>query len=122
MKYLQEHESEPNSIQRRINQLIEVQQMRENVYDRSQLVYDNMKKIFDRKVKADDFQLGDLALKWDEIFQDKRKHGKSDHLWQGPYKIPALSGKNVYFLQDYDGNRVTSGPINGRFLMHYLTS
>ena len=28
MKYLQEHESQPNAIQRRINQLIEVQHMR----------------------------------------------------------------------------------------------
>lgn len=55
MKYLQEQESEPNDIQRRINQLIEVQQIRENVYDRSQLMRDKMKKIFDRKVKVDDF-------------------------------------------------------------------
>ena len=54
MKYLQEQESEPNAIQRRINQLIEVHQIRENVYDRSQLMQTKMKKIFDRKVKMDD--------------------------------------------------------------------
>ena len=57
-----------------------------------------MKKIFDRKVKIDDFQLGDLVLKWDARFEEKGKHGKFDHLWQGPYKISALSGKNAYFL------------------------
>ena len=65
MKYLQEHESEPNTIQRIINQLIEVQQMRESIYDRSQLMQDKINSFFDMKVKADDFQLADLILKWD---------------------------------------------------------
>ena len=84
MKYLQEQESEPNVIQRRINQLIYIHKIRENVYDRSQLMQGKMKKIFDRKVKDDDFQLGYLVLKWDARFEDKGKHGKFDHLWQGP--------------------------------------
>ena len=82
MKYLQEQESEPNAIQIRINQLIEVQQMRESVYDRSQLIQDKMKKTFDRKIKVGDFQLGDSVLKWDVRFEDKGKHGKFDHLWK----------------------------------------
>ena len=79
-------------------------------------------KIFDRKVKIDDFQLGDLVLKWDARYEDKGKHGKFENLWQGPYIIFAFSGKNAYFLQDSNGNPVTSGPINGRFLKHYLAS
>ena len=81
-----------------------------------------MKKIFDKKVKVDDFHLGDLILKWDAIFDDKGKNGKFDHLWQGPYKISALSDKNAYFLQDTNENIVTSRLVNGRFLKHYLTS
>ena len=96
--------------------------MRETIYDRPELTQDKMKKFFYRKVKADDFQLGDLVLKWGARFEDKRKHGKFDHLWQGPYKISPLNGKSAYFLQDSYGNRVTSGPVNGRFLKHYLTS
>ena len=80
-----------------------------------------MKKIFDKRLKVDDFQLGDLVLKWDAIFEDKGKHGKFDHLWQGPCKIYALSGKNAYFLFDPNGKEVASGPIDGRFLKHYLT-
>ena len=95
--------------------------MRESVYDRSQLIQDRMKKIFDRKIKVDDFHLGYFILKWDARFEDKGKHGKFDHLWQGSYKISALSGKNAYFLQDSDGSRVNSGLVNGRFLKHYLT-
>ena len=80
-----------------------------------------MKKIFDKRVKPDDFQLGDLVLKWEPKFEDKGKHGKFDHLWQGPSKIYALSGKNAYFLSDPNGKEVGSGHVNGRFLKHYLT-
>ena len=39
-----------------------------------------MKKIFDRRVKVDDFYLGDSVLKWEGRFEDKGKHGKFDHL------------------------------------------
>ena len=38
MKYLQEGETELNAIKRRINQLIEIQQVRDGVYDRFQIM------------------------------------------------------------------------------------
>ena len=79
------------------------------------------KKTFDRKVKVDDFQIGYLVLNWDAIFEDKGKHGKFDHLWQGPYEIFSLSGNNAYLLSDPDGKEVGSRHVNGRFLKHYLT-
>ena len=81
-----------------------------------------MKKIFDRKVKMDDFQLGDSMLKWDARNEDKGKHGKFDNLWKGPYIISTFSGRNAYFLEDSNGNPVTSRPVNGRFLKHYYTT
>ena len=80
-----------------------------------------MKKVFDRKVKSDDFQLGDSVLKWEARIEEKGKHGKFDHIWQCPYRIYALSGKNTYFLSDLYGNQVGSVPINGRFLKHYIS-
>ena len=40
-----------------------------------------MKNNFDKKVKADDFELGDLVLKWDASYEDKGKHENFDHLW-----------------------------------------
>ena len=55
-------------------------------------------------------------LKWDSRFEDKIKRGKFDHLWQGPYTIFALSGKNAYFLRYLDGNDIGSRPVNGSFL------
>ena len=51
-------------------------QSREEVYKRTQAIQDNIKKIFDRRTKANDFQIGDMALKWDSRREDKGKHGK----------------------------------------------
>ena len=56
---LQEEEVETNSIQRRINQLVEVKQIREGAYEKSQILQDRMKMIFDKKVKEEYFQVHD---------------------------------------------------------------
>jgi hypothetical protein len=121
MKLLQEQDAEPNDIQRRINQLIHVQQMREEVFNNTQLFQDKMKKVFDKKTKADDFKINDLVLKWDARNEDKGKHGKFDHLWLGPYRIVAYHGNNVFLLQELNGDFLGGGPVNGRFLKHYVT-
>ena len=121
MKFLQEQEAEPKPMQSKINQLVEMQQVREGILDKTQIFQSKMKNIFDKRVKDDDFQLGDPVLKWESRFENKGKQGKFDHLWQGPFKIYALSGKNVYFLSDLNGKEVASSPVNGRFLKHYLT-
>lgn len=56
------------------------------------------KKVFDKKVKVDNFPIDDLVLKWYVRFEDKVKHGKFDHLWQGSFKIVAYHGNNAYIL------------------------
>ena len=45
---------------------------------------EKIKKIYDKKTKAEKFQLDDVVLKWDERNEDKGKHGKFDNLWKGP--------------------------------------
>ena len=119
MKYVQEEDSEPNPIQRRINQLTEVHQEREALCEKVQGYQDNVKQVFDKRAKMDSFKLGDMVLKWDARYEDKGKHGKFDELWKGPYSICAFAGRNAYFLEDSEGNRVGDGPINGRFLKYY---
>ena len=121
MKYIQEDESEPNPTQRRINQLVEIHQIREGLCDKAQKYQDKVKHVFDKRAKVDCFSLGDLVLKWDARHEDKGKHGKFDELWKGPYSICSFSGRNAYFLEDSEGKRVGIGPVNGRFLKHYLT-
>jgi hypothetical protein len=97
-KLLQEKEVKLDDTQRRINQLIHVQQMREKVFNRSQLHQDKMKKIFDKYSKEEDFKVDDLVLKWDSRNEDKGKHGKFDHIWMGPFKIVTCYGVNAYLL------------------------
>jgi hypothetical protein len=120
VKFFQDCHGEPDDMIRRIHQLVEVQQTREQVMDR---VHDHQQKIkqaFDRKSSKDDFQLGDLVLKWDAPRQDKGKHGKFESLWIGPFKISETLSNNTYRLQNLEGDEVFSGPVNGHFLKKFF--
>ena len=119
-KILQGQEDEPNDVQRRINQLVHTQQMREQVYNRSQLHQEKMKKAFDKHSKPEDFWLGDLVLRWDVRNEDKGKHKKFDNLWTGYFRIGTHRGNNAYFLEELNGECVSWGPVNDSFLKHYL--
>jgi len=120
MKLLQEVQAEPNDVQRRINQTIHLQQTREQVYDRAQMLQERLKKAFDKRTKAEDFLIGDKVLRWDSRREDKGKHAKFDFLWKGPFVISAIQGNNTYFLKTLDACVVEEGPVNGRMLKHHL--
>jgi hypothetical protein len=120
MKLLQYVQSKPNDSQRRINQMIHLLQSREEVFIKTQVIQENIKKIFDKQTKEDDFELGDLVLRWDAINEDKGKHGKFDSLWRGPYMIQDFRGNNVFLLNNADGTNLLGGPINGKMLKHYV--
>lgn len=113
IKLQQEIQEEPNDIQRRINQTIHLQQTREEVYQRTQVLQDRMKKIFDKRTKFEDFFIGDKVLKWDFRREDKEKHGKFDFIWKGPFVIQAIQGNNTYPLRSFDGTKAEEGPVNG---------
>src|ERR1700759_1159630 len=49
MKLLQESQAEPNDMQRRVNQIICLQQTRDQVYNRVQILQEKLKKAFDRR-------------------------------------------------------------------------
>ena len=80
-----------------------------------------MKNTFDRRVKEEKFLIDDLVLKWDAPHEDKGKHRKFDHMWVGPYIVVAHIGENAFILQHQYGSLLEGGPLNGRFLKHYLT-
>eukprot|EP00253_Pinus_taeda_P015232 PITA_15232 len=120
MKILQESQAEPNDMQRRINQIVCLQQTREEVYNRVQILQEKLKKAFDRRTKAEDFNIGDKVLKWDSRRESKGKHGKFDSLWRGPFLIQAVQGNNTYFLENMNNIDLDEGPVNGRMLKHYF--
>jgi hypothetical protein len=114
--FLQDFEGEPNHVIRRIHQMVEVQQIREQVMNRAYNHQQKIKQAFDRKSKKKEFEQGDLVLKWDAPRQEKGKHSKFDALWFGPFKILEVFSNNTYRLQDLEGKEVFSSPVNGHFL------
>eukprot|EP00253_Pinus_taeda_P006696 PITA_06696 len=119
IKALREIQAEPNDMQRRVNQTIYLQQTREQVYDKAQLLQEKLKRMFDKKVKAEDFWGGSKVLRWDSRREDKGKHSKFNFLWKGPYIISVVQANNTYFLRSVDGSMTEEGPVNGRMLKHY---
>jgi len=120
VKLLQEVGSEENDFQRRINQMMHLQQTREEVFQNTFRLQEKIKKIYDRETKADKFQLEDVVLRWDARNEDKGKHGKFENLWKGPYKIVAYRGQNAFLLKEMDGQDCSRGLVNGRLLKHYF--
>jgi hypothetical protein len=90
------------------------------VYNKAQVIQEGIKRIYDKRTKEDDFELGDLVLKLDSRYEDKGKHEKFYSLWKGPYIIWAFRGNNTFFLKDSGGTDMSGGPVNGRMLKHYL--
>ena len=69
--------------------------------------------MFDKRAKADNFQVGDWVLKWDAIRQDKGKHGKFNSLWIGPFVIAQVLKNNNFKLHSLEGEEVFDGPVLG---------
>jgi hypothetical protein len=89
-KFFQDYEGETNHMIRRIHQIVEVQQVREQVRTAAHNHQERIKQTFDKKVRKKEFEIGDLVLKWDAPRQDKGKHNKFDALWIGPFKISEI--------------------------------
>eukprot|EP00253_Pinus_taeda_P018245 PITA_18245 len=114
IKLLQEIQAEPNDMQRRINQTIHLQQTREEVFNRARGLQEKLKKMFNKRTKAEDFWLGSKVLRWDARREDKGKHAKFEFMWKGPYIISTVQGNNIYFLKSLDNSMVEEGMINAR--------
>lgn len=119
-KFLQEEQNEEDDMARRISDLAEVHKIRDQLVERSAAHHKRIKEAFDRKAKMDDFQIGDLVLKWDALKEKKGNHGKFDALWTGPLIISQIQGNKTFTLQSMEGKTVFDGPVNGRFLKFYV--
>jgi len=58
-KFLQEEKDEENDMARRMNKLVELQQIGEQMVVKSKAHQKKIKETFDRKVKVENFQVGD---------------------------------------------------------------
>ena len=78
---------------RRMMDLVELQQIREQVVGKSETHQQRIKGMFEKREKEDNFQVGDWVLKWDAVRKDKGKHGKFKSLWIGPFVIAQVQKK-----------------------------
>ena len=118
-RFMQENQEEPDDMIRRINQLVELEQTRNQVNERLIEYQEKMKDIFDRHAKDRNFQVGDLVLRWDVRRAEKGKHATFDPLWFGPFKIVNLGRNNTFMLENLQGDMLDA-PVNGKFLKHYF--
>jgi hypothetical protein len=76
---------------------------------------------FDKHVVNDkDFQVGDLALKWDKSHEFKGKHTKFQHLWLNPFQISKKLGPTTFILKTLE-EEIENLPVNGQIMKKYLS-
>ena len=73
-KFFQEEEDEPNDMVRRMMDLVELQQFRDQVLGKSEAHQQKIKVMFEKMEKVDNFQVGDWVLKWDAVRQDNMEN------------------------------------------------
>ena len=105
---------------RRITDLAEVNQIREQLVERFVAHHKKIKEAFNRRKKTDNFQVGDLVLKWDALKEQRGNHGKFDAFWTGPFIISQIQENNTFILKSMGGETVFDGLVNGRFLKNYV--
>ena len=102
-------------MQNRINQLVELDEVRRRAVEKSISNQDKVKKNFDKSSKPRSFQKGDTVLLWDKRREKPGKHGKFDSLSLGPFFIYDIAGTNSFLLNNMDGESLTF-PVNEQHL------
>ena len=77
-KLLQTEQNEEEEMAKRITNLVEVHQIREQLVEKVAAHQKKVKEAFDKKEKIYIFQVGDLVLMWDALKEKKGNHGKFD--------------------------------------------
>jgi len=112
-KFLQEEQDEEKDMATRFTDFTESHQIREQLVEKATTHQKKIKKAFDKKAKRDNFQIGDLLLKWDALKDKKGNHGRLDAFWTGPFIISQVQGNNTFILKSMEEEVVFDGPVNG---------
>nr|KYP38277.1 hypothetical protein KK1_040492 [Cajanus cajan] len=80
---------------------------------------ERVEKTYNKKVRIQNFQVGDLVLKIILPMDQKSRHlGKWSYNWEGLFIIDQVYTKNAYVIKEIDSN-VTSRVINGKYLKQF---
>ena len=80
-KFLQTEQNEEEDVAKRITDLAKIHQIREQLVEKAAAHQKKIKEAFDKGTKVDNFQVGDLVLKWDALKEKKDNQGKFDAFW-----------------------------------------
>jgi hypothetical protein len=98
---------------------VQLQEERHVAYTHFTEYQAQIKRVFDRKAKGKNFQVGDIVLLWDKRNEKYGDHGKFDSLWLGPYRIDMVVGPNTFQLSNLEGEH-EGMPVNGQRLKYYF--
>jgi hypothetical protein len=75
-------------------------------------------RYFNRKVKPQNFKVGDLVLRKVTLATKDSTERKLAPSWEGPYKVISCQRPGAYYLEDFAG-KVLSRPWNTQHLKRY---
>ncbi|KAL0394706.1 UNVERIFIED_CONTAM: hypothetical protein Slati_4436800 [Sesamum latifolium] len=93
-----------------------IEELREKAFLRIQRYKNIMINSYNKRVKSQSFQVGDLVLRRVDAL---KPIGKLDPTWEGPYKVTSVIGKGAYELEDPEG-RPMPRPWNVHNLKKYF--
>jgi hypothetical protein len=117
---LEEDLDDPEPMMERMNQLMELDEIRAEAHKKNLKMQQQSKYLFDKRTTERKFRVNDLVLQWNARKEEKGKHGKFESLWMGPFVIQEFHGQDSYFLEDPNGE-IQELPVHGQFLKHYFS-
>jgi hypothetical protein len=102
-------------MQKRLNQLLKLEEERSEALHRTSQRQQSVKKYFDQSATVKNFQKGELVLLWNKAKEKPSMHTKFEALWIGSYIIENIMGFNSYMLKDMKG-KMLMFHVNGRHL------
>jgi hypothetical protein len=101
--FAQQYTTDAEAIQRRINQLMELDETRRSAFGQMERNQEKIKNTVHHKAKERNFTKGDLVVLWDKRREKPSMRKKFDSLWGGPYKIMSCAGMNSFNLETMEG-------------------
>ena len=105
-------------MQARIDKLVELDERRREVFDKTVVEQERIKGTFDQSTRNEVSKVGDVVFLWDKNKAKLRNHVKLEKIWMGPYRVDRIAWKGPFWLESLDSKELEL-PINGRLLKHY---
>ena len=101
--------------EKRLLQMNELKELRNEVYDNARIYKDKTKKWHDQKIPRKEFRVGELVLLYN--YKLKLFPGKLKSRWSSPYTIVEVTPFGAVTLRTNSRNEFK---VNGQRLKHYL--